>query len=495
MKNVIDATVDYTILKENTTELEELIFFIANADTNYSSNKAFLINAYNLLVINKVVSNYPLTSPQSLEGFFTTKDVVIGKEKMSINDIENKMIRPIFNDARVHFALVCGAKGCPEITNFAYQPDKIDQQLESKTILTLNDPNFIKVNVATNEVGISEIFKWYADDFKTDTSNVLDYIRKYSKQEITDNYKITYYPYDWSLNSYGSPILISADVDRSNIQVYTPSVILKKGQIELSFFNNLYTQTAYRTGERNRVDLPTRDSYFGLLLSGLYGVSKSGRFNLGMDVNIKSVFIDPSKGSPTNLFAFSGSRSEQRSAVTAFGPKIKINPFKKLNNLSIQSAFWIPVAASSEGDGGGRPWLDYERFTSWTQVFYDKPLGINFQLCVEMDLLFRFSKPADSYLNNQHKTNTFGVPSSVFLSYFVNAKTTLYAMTQYAPTIEYNAKIGPGIISASDYVQAGLGLKYQLSSALNLELLYTNFFTSANGGAGNTFNLGVKFIR
>jgi hypothetical protein len=313
--------------------------------------------------------------------------------------------------------------------------------------------------------------------------------------EMQENPKITYYTYNWNLNEV--PVESGSEVEdsRSNVQTYTPSVILKKGQIELSMFNNLYTQTAFRTGQRERVDLRSRDSYYGLLLQGLYGVSKSGRVNVGLDVNIKSVFIDPAKGSPINLFAFSGSPNEQRTAVTAFGPKIKINPFKKLNNLSIQSAFWIPVAASSESDGGGRPWLDYERFTSWTQVFYDKPLGINFQLFVEMDLLFRFAKPADSYINNQHKTNTFGMPTSVFLSYFLNGKTTIYAMTQYAPTLEYNAKIGPGVLNANDYAQGGIGLKYQISRSLNLELLYTNFFTSANGGAGNTFNLGVKFIR
>jgi hypothetical protein len=497
MKNVIGGLVDYAMIKENTDELDHLVAFIANADDTYKSDKAFLINAYNLLVIDKVVNNYPISSPQSIEGFFTKQDVIIGKEDMSINDIENKLIRPVFKDARVHFALVCGAKGCPEITKYAYQSDKIEQQLENKTIETLNDPNFIKYNFTTKELGLSEIFKWYADDFKTDTTNVIDYISKYSllMSEIEKNSKTTYYTYDWRLNQYESKEKVQVSEEKSNIQVYTPSVILKKGQVELSLFNNLYTQTAFRTGERSRVDLPTRDSYFGLLLTGLYGVSESGRFNLGMDVNIKSVYIDPAKGSPTRLFAFAGQTSEQRTTVTSLGPKIKINPFKKLNNLSIQSAFWIPLAQNSEGDDGTQPWLDFERFTSWTQVFYDKPIGTSWQLFLEMDLLFRFAKPASVYANQQPKSNTFGMPSSVFLSYFLNGKTTLYAMTQYAPTIEYNSKIGPGITNASDYAQAGLGLKYQLSNALNLELLYTNFFTSANGGAGSTFNLGVKFIR
>lgn len=494
--NVEDGLVDYAAMQKNPAQLNQLVLAINSIDKEYLKNKAFLINAYNILVIDKIVKNYPLASPTALEGFFIKKDAQISDQTLSLNNIENKLIRPVFKDARVHFALVCGAKGCPEITNYAYRPEEVERQLESKTKKTLNDANFIKVSSATSSVAISEIFKWYAEDFVTKETTVIDYINKYRTKAIPQSYKQSYYTYDWSLNDKSFELKKKVTTeDRSNIQVYTPSVILKKGQVELSLFNNLYTQTAFRTGERDRVDLPTRDSYFGLLLSGLYGVSESGRFNLGMDVNIKSVYIDPTQGSPTRLFAFAGATTEQRTAVSSIGPKIKINPFKKLNNLSIQSAFWIPLAAKSEGDDGTQPWLDYERFTSWTQVFYDKPIGNSWQLFLEMDLLFRFAKPLNAYANNLPKSNTFGMPSSVFLSFFLNGKTTLYAMTQYAPTIEYNNNIGPGITNASDYAQAGLGLKYQLSNSLNLEILYTNFFTSANGGAGSTFNLGVKFIR
>ncbi len=493
--NVSAGLVDYASIQENPVLLTQLIQDIKAADKSYLQNKAFLINAYNLLVIHKIVQNYPIASPQDVEGFFTKKDVKLCGETYAINDIENTLIRPVFEDARVHFALVCGAIGCPAITNYAYRPEEVEKQLENKTKETLNDSNFIKLDSDSKELAISEIFKWYAADFKSNTSDVKSFIAQYRTVVTPADYKLTYYTYDWQLNEQKSESTSQVETARSNVQTYTPSVILKKGQVELSVFNNLYTQTAFRTGERERVDLSSRDSYYGLLLQGLYGVSKSGRVNVGLDVNIKSVFIDPSKGSPTNLFAFSGAANEQRTAVTALGPKIKINPFKKLNNLSIQSAFWVPMAQNSESDAGSQPWLDYERFTSWTQFFYDKPIGTNWQLFLEMDLLFRFAKPAKFYDNNLPKTNTFGMPTSVFLSYFLSGKTTLYAMTQYAPTIEYNAKVGPGIVNASDYAQAGVGLKYQLSRSLNLELLYTNFFTSANGGAGNTFNLGVKFIR
>ena len=64
-------------------------------------------------------------------------------------------------DARLHFALVCAAKGCPKIIEEAYQPDQLDSQLDRQTSLAVNDPTFIKVDYGKNTASLSQIFEWY----------------------------------------------------------------------------------------------------------------------------------------------------------------------------------------------------------------------------------------------------------------------------------------------------------------------------------------------
>jgi hypothetical protein len=84
---------------------------------------------------------------------------------------------------------------------------------------------------------------------------------------------------------------------------------------------------------------------------------------------------------------------------------------------------------------------------------------------------------------------------SAFLSYFPSDKSTVYIMLQYSPRfgLNKNEKVS-GFNVQGDFAQTGIGFKYQISSKIGLEVLYSNFFTSANQGAGNTFNFGIRYI-
>lgn len=277
----------------------------------------------------------------------------------------------------------------------------------------------------------------------------------------------------------------------SNIQTYTPSKLLKKGQIDVQLFNNLYTQTAFRNTERELIDLDQRATYFATFGQVLIGTSKSARVNWGMDVIFKSVRIDADKNSASlNVFSFESS-SLTRTAVSAIGPKIKFSPLKNSPNFSVQSALWIPVASDLEAVSNGKPWLDWDRFTSWTQFYYSQQVGRKFQFFYEIDVLARFTKPASWYANNIAKGNVLSTPASFFVNYFTTSKSTIYIMTQYAPSFEFNG----GNAVDSDYAQAGIGGKYQLTSNFAIELLYSNFFTAKNAGAGRTYNIGLRYIK
>lgn len=502
---VNDGLINYSAIHSDRKTLDSLLIQIKNIPIESLSDnikKSFLINAYNILVIKNIVDHYPVKSPMDIAGFFDGIKHDIGGEKITLDEIENKKLLPVYKDARFHFVLVCGAIGCPPITNFAYVPDKLEQQMEIRTKTILNNSNFIKVNDAEKKVLLSEIFKWYEADFKQSGSTVIGFINNYRENKIPEDYKVDYYTYDWSLNEFisnktGQPFDQPKGI--SNIQAYTPSVLLKKDQFEIQFFNNLYTQTAYRNNKKELIDLHERASYYGGLIQLNYGISKSSRINVGMDINLKSVRIDTNKAkSAFNLFRFENT-IYQRTALASLGPKIKISPFKRQTHFSIQSAFWIPIAKDLEADTIKKPWLDYNRYTWWNQFFFDKSIGKKFQIFTEADLLFRFAKDSTKYAFNKKKTSSLSTPVSFFLSYFPTKKSTLYGMIQYAHTfgssLDNNGAPTKYYYISSFYSQFGFGGKYQLTSHLSIELLYTNFFASKNGGAGVTYNLGIKYLQ
>lgn len=196
-KYVSDNKVDYFAIKTSPNELDDLVKIIANYDltTDENSNKAFLINAYNLLVLKGITIQFPVKSPLDIAGFFDKTIYTISGKKITLNDIENKMLRAKYNDARLHFVLVCGANGCPPIIAEAYLPETLDAKLDQQTSIALNNPNFIKVK--GDKIQLSQLFEWYKADFK---NKEIEFINSFREAKINPKTKFSYYPYDWSLN-------------------------------------------------------------------------------------------------------------------------------------------------------------------------------------------------------------------------------------------------------------------------------------------------------
>ncbi|MDN5205561.1 DUF547 domain-containing protein [Fulvivirgaceae bacterium BMA10] len=486
-KHVANGLVDYETIKKNPAELNQLVKKIEGmsvGSASESQKKAFYINSYNLLVINGIVQNYPTKSPLDIGGFFDTKKRSIAGERLTLNDIENKKLRETTKDSRVHFVLVCAALGCPKITNFAYKPATLDAQLDRQTKLAINDPNFIRVKDNEKKVYISEIFKWYTADFTNESKTLLAYLNRFKNTKVPNDYKVDYYTYDWALNkkkilngsssAENSGQNIEGDTE-SNIRVYTPSVLLRKGQIEIKNFNNVYTQTSFANGEGDEQELNERQTFFTGSFQFTFGSSKSGRFNVGFDVYLNAVGYKPINGADTEKY--------NRTAIGAIGPRIKVNPIKSLPTFSVQSALLFPAAKDLESPR----FLAHDRTSWWTQFFFDKTFG-DFQFFAEADFLIRFKR-------NDTQDNFFRTPVSLFVSYFPNEVLTLYAMIQHDPRFGKNPNNNDQLERLGWFTQAGVGAKYQLTPNLNLELLVTDFFAAQSEGLGSTYNLGLRFIR
>ncbi|MEP2277808.1 DUF547 domain-containing protein [Maribacter sp.] len=198
---VVNGKVKYAAIKSNPDVLNEVLNSakgVSVSKSNATTYQAFWINAYNLLVINGIVKNYPLKSPLDVAGFFDKTKYEVAGKSVTLNGIENDLLRAQFpTEPRFHFVLVCAGLGCPPIINAAYKPNLLEGQLQKQTVLAINNPKFIKVN--KTKVQISQLFEWYKGDFEQNGSTV-DFINTYRKEQLPDNAKVSYYSYDWSLN-------------------------------------------------------------------------------------------------------------------------------------------------------------------------------------------------------------------------------------------------------------------------------------------------------
>ncbi len=198
---VKEGKVKYSEIKKTPEQLNSLVTAIANANPSESDPanfQAFYINAYNILVIDGIVNNYPIKSPLNINGFFDGKKYSIAGEKRTLNSIENDILRKKFpKEPRFHFVLVCAGLGCPPIINEAYTPTKLEHQLAQQTNKAINNPSFIRYD--GKRLKISQIFEWYAKDF-TQFGSYVDFINKYRKEAVPEKTKVGFYEYDWSLN-------------------------------------------------------------------------------------------------------------------------------------------------------------------------------------------------------------------------------------------------------------------------------------------------------
>jgi len=201
-QNVSNGRVDYSSIHSDQSNLNEILNLaeaIKVSKNDANNYQAFWINAYNLSVIKGIIDNYPIKSPLDKKGFFDKTTYKLGGKNITLNDIEHKLLRAQFKDARFHFVLVCGAIGCPPLISKAYLPKTLEAQLEKQTKIALNG-SFIKVNTKKKSIQSSEIMKWYKEDFTMNGTTEISFINKYRTEKIPNNFKLSYFPYNWNLN-------------------------------------------------------------------------------------------------------------------------------------------------------------------------------------------------------------------------------------------------------------------------------------------------------
>lgn len=275
--------------------------------------------------------------------------------------------------------------------------------------------------------------------------------------------------------------------EKSNVQEYTPSKLLKKGQWDIKFFNSIYTQTERTDAGSTSVTIP-RETFFTNTTEIYTGISDNRRINIGFIFQVRSNTFGGAGA--LDVFKFEDGASS-RSGLTTIAPSIRVQPFKNISNFSFTSSIYLPIFK----DKANAPYLD-KRSVFWeTKFFYDKTFGQDkWQLFTQADFGFNFGEKsedadADSNVGERFANNSLFLPLAAFLSYFPSSKSTVYVNAKQAFLIDLGNNFSQNSTSL------GVGSKYQLNDVLNVEASFDKFVRGNNfQGLGQTFSIGLRAI-
>lgn len=174
---------------------------------------AFWINAYNAVIIDRVIKRKPKKSVREtlIPGIWTSTKIftrrknVVANKKISPDDIEHEILRKEFHDPRIHFAIVCASLGCPPLPRIAYTEKNVQARLEEEAEKYLNSSRGTRIDRAENTLFLSKIFDWFKSDFVDKSGSVMNFIRPYLRKEVLDflerKPKIGFIHYDWAVNA------------------------------------------------------------------------------------------------------------------------------------------------------------------------------------------------------------------------------------------------------------------------------------------------------
>lgn len=172
---------------------------------------AYWVNLYNALTVDVVLDHYPVDSIRDIDispGWFASGPwgaelITVEGAALSLNDIEHRILRPIWQDPRIHYAVNCASIGCPDLRAAPYTAETLDQQLDAAARAYVNDSR--GAEVVNGDLTVSKIYTWYQADFEDSDAGVIRHLKRYADADLKAALEgvsaIADSRYDWSLNA------------------------------------------------------------------------------------------------------------------------------------------------------------------------------------------------------------------------------------------------------------------------------------------------------
>jgi hypothetical protein len=180
---------------------------------NRTEQYAYWLNFYNALTVQVVLDHDPVDSIRDINispglfafGPWDRKLVQVEREELSLNDIEHRILRPVWRDPRIHYGVNCASIGCPNLLTTAFTAANLDRLLTENAVAYVNHPRGARVQYGA--LTVSRIYDWFREDFGGSEAGVLNHLRQYARPGFRDQLQtiddIADHEYDWSLNDVG----------------------------------------------------------------------------------------------------------------------------------------------------------------------------------------------------------------------------------------------------------------------------------------------------
>ncbi|MFT5421829.1 MAG: hypothetical protein ACI9D5_002589 [Candidatus Endobugula sp.] len=192
--------------------LDQYIESLAQINPLFLSRKeqqAYWINLYNSATVQLLLQHYPTVSITKIgRGLFSfgpwNDDILtVNQTALSLNDIEHGILRPIYADPRIHYAVNCASLSCPNLMLTAFTADNAEQLLEQAASDYINHPRGVMVE--NGQLVLSSLYDWFQEDFGGNEVGVFTHLKAYAKPELLQKIKTLEnqrprYTYDWGLN-------------------------------------------------------------------------------------------------------------------------------------------------------------------------------------------------------------------------------------------------------------------------------------------------------
>jgi hypothetical protein len=184
---------------------------------------AYYINAYNALVLFAVSRHWPVETVHDVDGwiepregfgFFYGLHFVLDGQRINLYELEHRILREQFKDARVHAAINCASESCPPLYHRAFRGDDLEDTLDDVTRQWVASDNAVSIDESSESIRLNPIFDWFRGDFLRDAERegyggeLLDWIEHFLlgekkqlfQQARSHGFKVEFYEYDWTIN-------------------------------------------------------------------------------------------------------------------------------------------------------------------------------------------------------------------------------------------------------------------------------------------------------
>jgi len=223
--------VDYALLKEERAGLDRYVDALSATDpgvldaASREEQLAFWINAYNACMLRLVVDHYPIeaggvglfgavrnrvagypdNSVWQIRDVFSRAHCPVAGRDRSQDEIEHEIIRPRFQEPRIHFAVNCAALSCPVLWPDAYTADALDDQLDRAVRHLIRNPDhFLLEGRSPATLTLNKVLDWYAEDFNGHEglkTFFADYLQGSARERVlAPATRVLFFEYDWTLN-------------------------------------------------------------------------------------------------------------------------------------------------------------------------------------------------------------------------------------------------------------------------------------------------------